>query len=54
MSKQARNLGAYKLARQVLAKLQTLKVPAKFQVIHNIYQSTMYVLLIIPNVVLAL
>ncbi|XP_014288077.1 intraflagellar transport protein 122 homolog isoform X2 [Halyomorpha halys] len=31
MSKQARNLGAYKLARQVLSKLQTLKVPAKFQ-----------------------
>ncbi|PSN54470.1 Intraflagellar transport protein 122 [Blattella germanica] len=31
LAKQARNLGAYKLARQVLEKMQSLRVPPKFQ-----------------------
>lgn len=32
LSKQARNLGAYKLARQVLEKMQSLRVPPRFKV----------------------
>lgn len=32
LAKQARNLGAYKLARQVLEKMQSLRVPPRFQV----------------------
>lgn len=32
LAKQARNLGAYKLARQVLEKIQSLRVPPRFQV----------------------
>ncbi|XP_063240162.1 intraflagellar transport protein 122 homolog isoform X2 [Bacillus rossius redtenbacheri] len=31
LAKQAKNLGAYKLARQTLEKIQGLRVPAKFQ-----------------------
>ncbi|XP_069671472.1 intraflagellar transport protein 122 homolog [Periplaneta americana] len=31
LAKQARNLGAYKLARQVLEKMQSLRVPPRFQ-----------------------
>lgn len=31
LAKQARNLGAYKLARQVLEKIQSLRVPPRFQ-----------------------
>ena len=33
LAKQARNLGAFKLARQVLEKMQSLRVPPKFQVL---------------------
>ena len=29
---QARNLGAYKLARHVLEKIQTLRVPVRFSI----------------------
>jgi len=36
LSKQARNLGAYKLARQVLEKIQCLRVPPRFKVRHQI------------------
>jgi len=36
LSKQARNLGAYKLARQVLEKMQCLRVPPRFKVRHQI------------------
>jgi intraflagellar transport protein 122 len=32
LAKQARNLGAYKLARQVLEKIQSLRIPPRFQV----------------------
>lgn len=35
LAKQARNLGAYKLARQVLEKIQSLRVPPRFQVRHQ-------------------
>jgi intraflagellar transport protein 122 len=35
LAKQARNLGAYKLARQVLEKMQNLRVPPRFQVRHQ-------------------
>lgn len=31
MSKQARKLGANKLAKQILDKIQTLRIPQKFQ-----------------------
>lgn len=36
LSKQARALGAYKLARQVLDKMQTLRVPSRFQEYVNV------------------
>jgi hypothetical protein len=35
LAKQARNMGAYKLARQVLEKIQSLRVPPRFQVRHQ-------------------
>lgn len=35
LSKQARNLGAYKLARQVMEKMQNLRVPPRFKVRHQ-------------------